>query len=184
MDALPQLGVYSIDGRLQLENATTAIDDGRMADVPLLIGWTDFDGSSLRGGSPEDVVSGASDKLLAAYASEGLSGADLGYQMYTDSHVGAPASMDRPPGVEWRSELSLPFLLCPHAEPSEGSRGRPRRRYVFLFDAWDLVNPQLQLTEEDRTVSRILRSCWVSFAKTGAPRCEGAPEWPRYTPTR
>ena len=50
-DKLPQLGVYSVDGRMEPENGTTAMEAGRMADVPLLIGWTDFDGSSPRGAS-------------------------------------------------------------------------------------------------------------------------------------
>jgi carboxylesterase type B len=27
----------------------------------------------------------------------------------------------------------------------------------------------------------MMHSCWVNFAKTGAPSCEGVPEWPRYT---
>jgi para-nitrobenzyl esterase len=52
----------------------------------------------------------------------------------------------------------------------------------FLFDAWDKVDPRTQLSEEDRQATRMVRSCWVSFAKTGKPQCDGAPDWPRYTP--
>jgi para-nitrobenzyl esterase len=181
-DALPQLGVYSIDGRLQPENATTAIDEGRMADVPLLIGWTDFDGSSLRGRGAEDVVAAASDELLAVYASDGLSGADLGYQIYTDSHVGAPARW-----IASRASPGAPSYLYLFSYVRAENRGKVRGAahgddMFFLFDAWEKLNPQISLNEEDRSVSRRLRSCWVSFAKTGTPRCEGGPDWPRYTP--
>jgi para-nitrobenzyl esterase len=27
-----------------------------------------------------------------------------------------------------------------------------------------------------------MHSCWVAFAKTGAPTCTGAPAWPAYAP--
>jgi carboxylesterase type B len=36
------------------------------------------------------------------------------------------------------------------------------------------------LTEEDREVTRITHSCWVSFAKTSKPDCANAPAWPPY----
>jgi len=49
-----------------------------------------------------------------------------------------------------------------------------------VFDAWSRSFPQVQLTEQDRAATRMMQSCWVSFAKTGMPRCEGAPDWPRY----
>lgn len=67
-----------------------------------------------------------------------------------------------------------------------GNRGRVRGAahgddMYFLFDAWQLVNPAIDLTEEDRPASRLLRSYRMSFAKTGTPQCETGPEWPRYT---
>jgi para-nitrobenzyl esterase len=181
-DALPQLGVYSIDGRMQPENATTAIDEGRMADVPLLIGSTNFDGSSLRGRNADSVLARASDELLAAYASDDLSGADLGYQMYTDEHASAPARW-----IAREASNGAASYLYLFSYVLNENRGKVRGAahgddMWFLFDAWEFVNPQLQLTEEDRAAARALRSCWVSFAKTGAPRCDGAPNWPRYTP--
>jgi carboxylesterase type B len=86
IDRLVQVGVYNIDGRQQRQNATVAIDEGRLADVPMMIGWTDFDGSSLRETSPEEVTHAASPELLAAYATDNLTGADLGYRLYTDEH--------------------------------------------------------------------------------------------------
>jgi para-nitrobenzyl esterase len=180
-DALPQLGVYSIDGRLEPENGTSVIDAGRMADVPLLIGWTDFDGSSLRGIGAEDVVSQASDELRVAYASDQKSGADLGYQMYTDSHVGAPARW-----IASKASGGAPSYLYLFSYVRTQNRGTVRGAahgddITFVFDNWQKAAPQLQLSEEDRVATRMMHSCWVSFAKTGKPRCEGVPDWPRYT---
>jgi para-nitrobenzyl esterase len=36
-------------------------------------------------------------------------------------------------------------------------------------------------SEEDRAMAATLHECWVSFAKTGAPRC-GSTAWPKYDP--
>jgi para-nitrobenzyl esterase len=33
-----------------------------------------------------------------------------------------------------------------------------------------------------RAVTKRVHSCWVNFARSGKPSCEGAPEWPRYRP--
>ena len=46
---------------------------------------------------------------------------------------------------------------------------------------WALSPPAVKLTQRDRAVTALVHSCWVSFAKTGAPVCIGAPAWPPYT---
>jgi para-nitrobenzyl esterase len=182
--ALPQIGVHAIDGRLQPENATTMIDAGRIADVPLLIGWTDFDGSSLRGKTAEDVVKGASNEVLAAYAADGLSGADLGYQLYTDWHVGAPARW-----IARRASSGAPSYLYLFSYVRTADRGRARgaahgTEIPFVFDTWSKALPGVELSDEDRAATRMIRSCWLSFARTGTPSCEGGSTWPPYTPER
>jgi para-nitrobenzyl esterase len=149
----------------------------------LLIGWTDFDGSSLRKMPAEAFAARASDSLKAVYANEGKTGADLGYQMYTDQHVGAPARWV----ADKASDGAPSYLyLFTHVRPE--NRGKVRGaahgdELPFVFDAWSRAFPRVQLTEEDRAVTRMMQSCWVSFAKTGTPSCEGAPDWPRYRRT-
>lgn len=180
VDALPKVGIYSIDGRLQPQSATTSIAQGQMADVPLLIGWTDFDGSSLRTMAAETFAGEASDGLKAVYAKEGKTGADLGYQMYTDQHVGGPARW-----VADKASEGAPSYLYLFSYVRPERRGKvPGAAHgdelAFVFDAWSRAYPQVELTEEDRAATRMMQSCWVSFAKTGTPKCDGAPEWPRY----
>jgi para-nitrobenzyl esterase len=182
-DRLPQLGVYSVDGRMEPENSTRVMDAGRMADVPLLIGWTDFDGgSTLRSRGAEDVVNQASDELKAAYVSDRMSVADLGYQMYTDSHEGAPARW-----IAGKASRGAPSYLYLFSYVRTQNRGKVRGAahgddITFVFDNWEKAAPQLQLSDEDRVATRMMHSCWVSFAKTGKPSCAGVPDWPRYTP--
>jgi para-nitrobenzyl esterase len=181
VDKLPWLGLYSVDGRLQPENGTTAIAEGRMADVPLLIGWTDFDGSSLRGASAETITERAPDSVKAAYANEGKTGADLGYQMYTDQHVGAPARW-----IADKASRGAPSYLYLFSYVRTANRGKVRGAahgddMSFVFGNWGKAYPQLALSDEDRAATRMMQSCWTSFAKTGKPHCDGAPGWPRYS---
>jgi para-nitrobenzyl esterase len=180
-DALPKFGIYSLDGRLQSESATGAIARGAMSDVPLMIGWTDFDGSSLRSTGPEAFAEQASDSLKVAYFAEGRTGADLGYQMYTDQHVGAPARW-----IAGQASSDAPSYLYVFSYVRTANRGEVRgaahgEDMPFIFDTWEKAYPQLQLSDEDRAVTSMMQSCWVSFAKTGKPQCAGAPDWPPYT---
>jgi para-nitrobenzyl esterase len=180
-DALPKFGIYSVDGRLQPESATSAVAAGNMLDVPLMIGWTDFDGSSLRSMSSEAFAQQASDTLQAVYSTEGKTGADLGYQMYTDQHVGAPARW-----IADRASSGAPSYLYLFSYVRTANRGKVRgaahgEDMSFVFDTWGKTSPQLQLSDEDRAATRMMQSCWASFAKTGKPQCEGAPDWPAYT---
>jgi carboxylesterase type B len=39
------------------------------------------------------------------------------------------------------------------------------------------------LNDDDRRVTSIMHDCWVAFARTGTPRCDGVPEWPAYDET-
>lgn len=181
VEALAQLGIYSVDGRLQTESATVAIDAEHFADVPLLIGWTDFDGSSLRSSTPEAFAEKAPAWMKQAYAKENKQGADLGYQMYTDRHVGAPARW-----IAAKAERGAPSYLYLFSYVRTGKKGKVRGAshgddIAFVFDTWSKAFPQLAMSDEDRNATRIVRSCWISFARTGKPACEGAPAWPRYT---
>jgi para-nitrobenzyl esterase len=179
-DKLPWFGAYSIDGRMQPENSTTMMAAGRIADVPLMIGWTDFDGSSLRYG-PQAVIDRTPDSVKAAYASEGKTGDDLAYALYTDSHVGAPARW-----IAARTEGGAPTYLYLFSYVRTANRGKVRGAahgddISYVFDTWGKSYPTLELSDEDRAATRLVHSCWVTFAKTGKPQCEGAPDWPRYT---
>jgi para-nitrobenzyl esterase len=179
LDNLPHFGAYSIDGRLQKENATDAFAAGRVIDVPMMIGSTDFDATPRY--PPQQVIDRTSAEVKAAYAGEGKTGDDLGYQLYTDSHNGAPA--------RWTAKMTAggqPTYLYLWTYVRTPERGKVRgaahgTEGAFVFDSWAKAYPLLQLSEEDKAATRMMHSCWVSFAKTGKPQCEGAPEWPRYT---
>jgi para-nitrobenzyl esterase len=177
---MPWIGSFNFDGRLLPEEPTKAIAAGKIADIPLIIGWNSNDGSSFGDGIAE-IMKSVSPDLKAAYADLGKSGDDLAYTMYTDSHVAAPA--------RWIAQLTAkgqPTYLYQfsyvRAEDRAQSRGATHSSELpYVFDSWQKFAPKLQLKEEDREVTKIMHSCWVSFAKTGTPHCADSPAWPRYS---
>lgn len=177
VESIPGFGAHTIDGRWIRESFTDAIAGGRMADVPLMIGWTDFDGSSVRG-APSEIVAAAPPAVAAAYADEGKTGDDLGYAMYTDLHVAAPARW-----VAKQASAGAPAFLYQFSYVHSSRQGKVRGvqhggELQFVFDSWQAGAPS---TDADRAVTKTTHCYWVGFVKTGVPQCAGAPEWPRYT---
>lgn len=179
-EAMPWLAVYSIDGRLQKESATVAIEHSRIADVPLMIGWNDFDGSSLRYDF-DAVLKRTPKKVMDSYTQDRMSGKALAYQLYTDSHDGAPARW-----IAQKTASGAPTYLYLFSYVRTANRGKVRgashgEELPYVFDSWKKAFPRIELSQADQAATRILHSCWVSFAKTSTPSCEGTPAWPRYT---
>lgn len=182
VDGMPWYGGFNIDGRLLRESPTEVFAGGRALDVPLMIGWTSFDGSSLRFAEAGAVFEKASSAVRAAYAGSDETAEDLGYAMYTDSHSGAPARW-----LAARTADGEPSYLYVFSYVRTADRGNVRGAahssdLPYVFDSWSKAAPNLALTEEDRAATRIVHSCWITFARTGRPQCDGAPAWPRYRP--
>ena len=101
--------------------------------------------------------------------------------MYTDSHVAAPARWIAQLTATGQPTYLYEFSYVRTADRAH-SRGAPHSSELpYVFDSWDKFAPKLELTDEDREVTKIMHSCWVSFAETGKPNCTDAPDWPRYS---
>jgi para-nitrobenzyl esterase len=179
-DAMPWIGFFNFDGRLVAESPTAAFAAAHVTDVPLMIGWNSFDGSSLRFGASA-VLKKTSLTVKAAYAADRMSDDDLAYALYTDSHVGAPARW-----IAKRTASGAPTYLYYFSYVRAADRSNVRgaahgAELPYVFDSWREAAPGLKLTAEEEAVTRLVHSCWVTFAKNGEPRCDGAPTWPRYT---
>ncbi len=182
--SLPVTGPYAIDGRHWQQGATELIAAGAAIDVPLLIGWNDFDGSSLRY-SPREVIAGTTSQTLAAYQDDaGMTEEDLAFAIYTDRHAGAPARW-----IAHQLEDGAPayLYLFSYVFTRERSSKRGAEHAYELphvFDSLDNYLSRFQaalfLTEEDRAMTAMMHACWVSFIKDGQPSCPGAPPWPAY----
>lgn len=183
--AIPASGPYSIDHRGVKKGATQALETGQTFDVPLLIGWNDFDGSSLRY-SAQEVIDHTHPDVLATYDTDQDS-ESLAYEIYTDLHSGAPARW-----VAHQLEDGKPVYLYLFSYVPSWDRDRvrgaehgyelPHALATFeeqINDIFPFLAAYL-LEDDDRAMTRIMHQCWMSFVKHGKPTCPNAPEWPRY----
>lgn len=182
---IPATGPYTVDNRTRTIGATEALETGEVLDVPLLIGWNDFDGSSLRY-PPQTVIDRTHPEVLKTYDVT-MSAEDLAYEIYTDLHSGAPARW-----VAKQMEEGEPVYLYLYSYVLSWDRGKVRgakhgyelpHALNTLEDQIDSVFPFLSsflLSDEDRQVTQLMHQCWVSFVKLGTPKCPGTPEWPAY----
>ena len=184
LDALPQLGVWFWDDRLFPLPPTEMFAAGRAIDVPLLIGWNSFDGSSLGAPGPSHakLIARMPPSVLSMYSGESQTQEDLAYALWTDVHVAAPA--------RWIARLTAggaPTYLYYFSYVPPDQRGKVRgaahaSELPYVFDNWEKAAPGREIADDVRAATKRVHSCWVSFARSGRPSCEDAPEWPRYRP--
>jgi para-nitrobenzyl esterase len=183
---LPFTSPYAIDGHRWQQGATELIAAGKALDIPLLIGWNDFDGSSLRY-SPTEVMQSTQADTLAVYKGKDPAIADdaLAYSLYTDLHSGAPARWvaQQLAGGEPVYLYLFSYVLSRERDEKRGAEHAYELPHVF--NSWDKylspITAALFITDEDRQMTTTLHACWVAFIKTGKPQCAGTPEWPAYT---
>lgn len=177
-----------VDGRLQPAPVELAALTGRLADVPLIIGTNADEGSLV------ESIKGVGDVMLAqlkpderttvtqAYAAEAPDTARLGRTFFADLLFGAPArwiaNRESSGAPVWLYRFS--YVTPVMRKTMNGAQHAWELGYVF-----DTVGQgRLPAAPADLAYAKVVHSCWVAFAKTGAPTCTGAPAWPAYTPAR
>ena len=174
----------AVDGRLLPRSVSQAFAAGDIAAAPLIIGSNSYEASLMRSLklSPAMVMAFAPLALKAAYADQPDDQAKAA-ALFTDAFMGAPARW-----IAGRASGGPSFLyhfayvldmLRPTAKGVDHDGEIP-----FVFDSWDhlgALGAGLKLSDEDKAMTALVHSCWVSFARTGAPTCAGGPAWPAYT---
>ncbi len=176
-----------VDGRLLPQNPTLAFDKGETLAVPLIIGTNSNEGSLIVNNDPANVLSKAAPDLISAskiyYGQDAATEASLASRLWRDATFAAPARW-----VARKASAKSPAWLYHFDYVPErlrkGSAGTNHGYEIpFVFDSWRAIGPlSLLLTSTDRAQSATVHGCWVAFAKTSVPACEGAPAWPAYTP--
>jgi para-nitrobenzyl esterase len=175
-----------VDGRLLPQNPSLAFDKGEALAVPLIIGTNSNEGSLIVNNDPANVLSKAAPDLLSAskafYGPDAATDASLASRLWRDATFAAPARW-----VARKASARSPAWLYHFDYVPErlrkGSAGTNHGYEIpFVFDSWRAIGPlSLLLTNTDRAQSATVHACWVAFAKTGVPACEGAPAWPAYS---
>jgi para-nitrobenzyl esterase len=173
-----------VDGKLMTETATQAIARGHIPDVPLIIGSNSGEDSLMGFGKlgPTAVARLGGEGLKSAYPPEVAADDDaLARWMFTDRIMGGPARW-----VAAEASGGKPAWL--YYFSYVGGRFRPAVTRAFhaaeiqyVWEYWGRRTPMSTVTDEDKAMAGLMHACWVSFAKTGTPKC-GAQAWPAYDP--
>lgn len=170
-----------IDGKLMTESPSQALARGSFDDVPLIIGANSGE-DSLMGPGP---LAPAQLALIPAaartvYTEEAAKGDEvLARAIFTDRiMVGA---------ARWAAEKAAagkPAWLYHFSYV--GSRFRPAVKTAahaaeiqYVFEYWGRRTPMSVVSDDDKAIATLMHACWVSFAKTSAPKC-GPEAWPTY----
>ncbi len=174
----------AVDGHLLTESVSQAFASGRFANVPLMIGSNSYEASLMRSlkVSPAMVLAVSPPALKAAYDDQPTDSAKAA-AMFTDAIMGAPARWIAGKASGDPSFLYQFAYVLDMQRPSAPGAGHDSE-IPFVFDSWDHLGALaagLKLSPQDKAVTALVHSCWVSFARSGVPTCAGAPAWPRYT---
>lgn len=175
-----------LDGRLITTSPAEAFAAGREADLPLIIGSNAGEDSLMGPGQGATMLGRLSPERLAALkaAYPGADDALLARNQFRDSVMGAPARWIAARAASGAPAWLYHFAYVPPALKVIYPRTPHGGEVPFLFETLDKVPaPPGMIAEADRAMAHKAHSCWVAFAKTGAPTCEGGPAWPPYTPT-
>lgn len=182
---------YAIDGRTFIESPGAAFAAGRQARVPLLLGSNAIEIAGPN--SPEAIrrnierfFGALAPKALALYglARPGDEGAADPLYGAVNEQWGADASF-RCPGVlqaKLHTAAGGPVWLYQfdRAIPPSPAVGHSSELPYVFGNLWSTGSKAGQYGEADSALSKIVRTLWTNFARTGDPNGEGAPAWPRW----
>ncbi|MEV5842327.1 carboxylesterase family protein [Streptomyces sp. NPDC051985] len=191
------------DGHFLPETSQAAFEAGHQADVPFLAGFNADEASPYpaphlwsRQALAEDLrrqfgpdraaellslypVADDADAKRTAYRLRTEGGFTWQAWQWAVSHARTAAA------PTWLARYEQPLALPADARfrqpPPPGGYGAFHGSELFyLFDTLD-TRPDWPWTEQDRAVADLCATTLLTFARTGDPRHEGLPSWPRFT---
>lgn len=189
----------TVDGHLIPEHPADLFEQGRVANVPLIIGNTTNEGTLFAMGHPARTavewrefarraypVGG--DDLLAQYPAASDADVFPSVSRYvTDwTFAGTTRAVARAmTGNDrrvWRYEFTrVNRAASPFPEPPLGAFHSSELGYVFGELQWPGPPPN-RYDATDRALARAMSAAWVRFARTGDPNGGELPSWPQHVP--
>jgi len=170
-----------VDGKVMTETASQALARGTFADVPLIIGSNSGE-DSLMGPRPvgPEAVARIPTSVKPAYAEEAAKGDDVfARAAFTDRIMGGPARWVAAEAAGGKPAWLYYFSYVGNRFRPAMTRAAHAAEIQYVFEYWGRRTPMNLVSDEDKAVASLMHACWVSFAKTGAPKC-GTEAWPAY----
>jgi para-nitrobenzyl esterase len=172
-----------IDGKLMTETDSQAIARGHAADVPLIIGSNSGE-DSLMGPATlgEAALARVPAAVKPAYAAEAAAGPDtFARAVFTDRVMGGPARWVAAETSGGKPSWLYYFSYVGSRFPPSKTTASHADEIQYVWEYWGRRTPMSMVSAKDQEVASLMHACWVSFAKTGVPKC-GTGAWPPYTP--
>jgi para-nitrobenzyl esterase len=172
-----------VDGRFLPANPAEALRAGHAADVPLIIGTNNNEGSQLGTSDPKDTLGMfPADRLKALYG-DASDDAARAREVFTDWGFAAPtrwvAQKEASGAPVWLYRFTYVSARRPN-HPTEAGHGT---ELVYVFESGAMGAAVERYPDlPDIKVAKTMHGCWVTFARTGSP--EGCVEggWKAYDP--
>ncbi len=174
-----------VDGRLVTSTPAQAFASGSAIDVPLVIGSNNYEASLMQSFHipPDRIIGRLPQGARALYVSDAASDDTLAAAVFTDSVMGAPAhwiaAKASGGAPSWLYHFS--YVASMQRARMPGARHGSEIPYVFSTGSALASRFGIALTEEDRAMEHLVHSCWIAFAKSGTPACDGQ-AWPQFSP--
>jgi para-nitrobenzyl esterase len=173
-----------IDGRLITEAPSRAFAEDRANDVPLMIGANDNEASVITSlGVPANALNVLGPGLATLRTLYGdISEEEFQRQALGDAFFVAPAAWVAAQAADGAPSYLYHYTYVPERRRGVAAGATHGSEIPSIFQTWDrLPIPPAFITDEDRAFSAMISTCWVSFARTGAPACAGEAAWPAYS---
>ena len=176
----------TIDGQLFADYPWKSFMAGRARSVPLVIGtnrdeWLDYIDADV---TNEDLVRSANelDNISADIALEAITGESdprraMDRLITADNYVCASQALARALNEAGTGAWVYYFSRVREDEGGRRLGAYHGAEYPYVFDTHDSY---MQTTDTDRGLTETMQSYWTSFAASGDPNNEAAPEWPRF----
>ena len=166
------------DGKLMPETPTQALAGGRLADVPLIIGFNSGEDSLMGPGSVAGRMGPVSDAVRAVYKDAADDNA-LAREIFTDRIFGAPARWVAAEAASGKPAWLYHFSYVATRMRPGVKTAAHAAEIPYVFEYWGRRTPMSVVSDEDKAIAALMHACWVSFAKASAPKC-GSEPWPAY----